>query len=91
MEDTGSPWPCSTEQTQTHPEKSRVRWKQRDDCQFNEIVLHSIELPTGKENKNRSKSTRTRQTNSFRPRKISGNLHCLQAPTTHIRLEVNLF
>lgn len=44
-----------TKQTQTHAEKSWVRWRKRDDCQFNEIVLHSIELPTEKENKTQTK------------------------------------
>lgn len=44
-----------------------------------------------KKTKRGPRSTRTRQTNCFRRRKISGNLHCLEASTTHIRLEVNLF
>lgn len=68
-------------------------------CQFNEIVLHSIELPTGKENKSEPRSSsigngirrvaRTRQTNMFRPAKDFGVI-CIafkhQRPTFDLKL-----
>lgn len=56
MEDTRSLHTQQKTQTHNHwpihAEKRWVRGKERlCDCQFNEIVLHSIELPTEKENK----------------------------------------